>query len=166
MSNEEIYEEMEKAFTKTKKELGFKATLEELDEIFFLKDDAGSNGFISENYNRQLCHRMTDTFFSWYNYFHSIVMPNPQSIVNMTENQAFNEEEQQEIGILMNKIMTFIKKNQIAGITKDKQLEAEFIDESLAFWKNELKDKIAKYLIKVNKTWEQYSKPQTKKTRI
>ena len=58
--------------------------------------------------------------------------------------------------------MTFIKKNQIAGITKDKQMEAEFVDEGLNFWKNELKDKITTYLLKVNKTWEMYSKPQKK----
>jgi gas vesicle protein len=157
MTTEETYKELNKAFNKTKKELKFESSFEKLDEVFFLKDEALGNGFISDRYDRQLCARIVNTYFSWYNHLHSILMPNPQSIVNMTENQAFDDEEKNNLNLLMNKIMAYISKNNVIGVTKNVKLQGPFIDEGLKFWDEEIKEKLEFVMKKIQKHWEKYS---------
>ena len=158
MSNEETYEELTEAFSKLKNELKFKATFEELEEIFFLKDDAMSNGFISDRYDRQLCSRIVNAYFSWYNKLHAILMPNPQSIINMTENQAFNDEEKNKLNLLMNKIMAYIAKNTVNGLKKDIYAQGKFIDEGLNFWNDEIQKELEFVTERIQEYWEKYSK--------
>ena len=149
----ELMKEFEEEFEKTRKELGFKPTLAELDNIFFLKDFISKEGFVSNKLSRQICGRMVDLFGTWYNYLHTIVMPNPASMLNMTESQAFSDEEKQEIMALMAKCMSQVSKNTLNGLTKDKKEEAEFIDSSVELWKKELNPKLREMIKKVKSSW-------------
>lgn len=153
MSNEEIYQELNEAFEKIKKELNFKSEFEELDKVFFLKDDALGTGFISDRYDRQICARIVNTYFSWYNHLHSVLMPNPSSIVNMTENQAFSDDEKNELNLLMNKIMAYVSTNNIIGVTKNVQAQGPFIDEGLEFWNREIKEKLEFVMKRIQDHW-------------
>ncbi len=153
MPNGELMKEFEQEFEKIKKELGFKPTLEELDKIFFLKDFISKEGYVSNRLSRQMAGRMVDLFGTWYNYLHTLVMPNPASLLNMTENEAFSDDEKQGILVLMAKCMAQVSKNTMNGLTKDKKDEAEFIDSSFEFWKKELNPKLREIIKKVKSNW-------------
>ncbi len=150
----EILKELESEFEKLKKELKFKATLEELDEEFFIFDYVQDKGFLNTSLSRMICARAVDLFMSWYGYLHSLIIPNPQSILNITESQLFDEKEKGEIQQTMSRLLTLTSKNGYIGLIKDRKEEAKFIDECLSTWLN-LKPKLAEILKRVNKTWQE-----------
>lgn len=155
MEKKELLKELEKKFDEAKNGLGFQATFEELENVFFLKDAILSENFVSENFSRQLCSRISDTFLNWHNYLHSLLMPNPSHMTNQTESKLFNTEvERKEIWESLKKIMYLASLNSLAGISKDKKLEAQFIDESLDFWKTNFSLKMTEILRKVNGGWK------------
>jgi hypothetical protein len=158
---EELIKEFKEQFEAMKTELGFKSTLAEIEKVFFITDSIIREGYISKYLSRQICRRITDLFGSWYNYLHSLVMPSPGSMLNMTESQAFSDEEKHEIMILMNKIMALASKNTLVGITKDKKMEAGFIDESVAFWSKTVKPEMKRIVGKVQENWAEKSKLST-----
>ena len=158
----ELLKEFEKEFEKAKKELKFKATLEELDDIFFLKDYISKEGYISNKLSRQVCRRIVDLYLSWGQYLHGLLIPNPNSIVNMTESNAFDEEEKQEMTKLLEKLMLAANENNLISLNKDREAEKEFIDGSIALWK-EVKPKFEKITKKVNDRWEERIKAKPKK---
>ncbi len=154
----ETKEQFEQEFEKMKQELKFKATLEELDEVFFLKDFMMKEGFVSEKLSRAVCGRIADGFGGWGGYLHGLLLPNPSSIVNSTESQLFSDEEKQSITSVMNKTLEMTSRNSLIGLTKDKAEEAKFIDDSLDVWNNTLKPKLTEVMEKVNKHWENPNK--------
>jgi len=152
----ELLEELEQKFTALRKELKFKATFEQIDEIFFLKDYIQDKGFVSEKFSRMLCARMVDLYMSWYGYLHSLIMPSASSMASMTESHLFNEAEKQEIAKVKSRIMSLSSRNAIVGLTKDKQKEAEFIDAAVDAWP-EINAHLIRILTRVNEYW---SKPK------
>ena len=158
----ELLDEFEKEFEKAKKELKFKATLEELDDTYFLKDFISKEGFVSNRLSRQICRRIVDLYMSWAQYFHGLLMPNPNSIVNMAESNAIDDEDKEEITKLLDKLMLAANENNLIGLTKDKKAEAEFIDNSISLWK-EIKPVFEKVTKKVKGKWEDRLKSKPKK---
>jgi len=154
MNNKEILNELEKKFEDLKKELGFKSELQDIDEIFYIKDAILKDGFVSENIDRQICSRIIETYMGWTNYLHSLIVPNPQNILNISESRIFNSEQKKEINNMMKKAMEIISKNNWIGLTKNKQEEARFIDEAVNNWKNNFGIKLIKILEKVKGEWE------------
>lgn len=154
MNNKEILNELEKKFEELKKELGFKSELQDIDEIFYIKDAILKDGFVSENIDRQICSRIIETYMGWTNYLHSLIVPNPQNILNISESRIFNSEEKKEINNMMKKAMEISSKNSWIGLTKNKQEEARFIDEAVNNWKNNFGIKLIKILEKVKGEWE------------
>ena len=152
--DKELKKEFEEKFAAIKAELKFKSSLEELEKIFFLKDFIAERKYVSENLSRQLCARIVDLFNSWYGYLHGIMLPNPQSMINVTESQMFNEKEKKEIMRLMNKIIGFTSTNTLNGLLKDKAAEAKFIDDAMVLW-NEIIPKLVELMTKVNKNWKE-----------
>ena len=92
----EILAELKEKFENEKKRLGFKSSFDEVDKAFFIEDAVLQNGFVSETFSRQMCHRIVDTFSSWNNYMHSLIMPNPSHMINMTEAKAVDDEMKKE----------------------------------------------------------------------
>ncbi len=153
MENEELLKELENRFKKIKSEMGIKSSLEELDNAFFIKDFILKEGFISERLSRQINYKIVDTYMGWNEYFHSLIMPNPQNMLNISESKIFSKEEKKEIVEMMKKIMQISSKNNLILITKDKKGEGKFLDEGLEFWESEFKEKIARIMKKINKEW-------------
>ncbi len=154
MEKNDLVKEFEEGFKAMKEELGFSAALKELNTIFFLEDFIQKEGFVSRSLSRQVCARITDTFGAWFNYLHSLIMPNPSSMLNLTESQVFSEDDRNGIMTLMNKIMVLVSDNTLAGITKDKKLEAKFIDDSVELWKKEVKPKMKDIISRVRNNWD------------
>ncbi|MFH1326534.1 MAG: hypothetical protein ABIH59_00205 [archaeon] len=154
MEKTKLLKDLEEKFKKSKTEIGFSPDLEDIDRIFFIKDAILKEGFISERFSRQLCYRIVENYMGWNDYLHSIIMPNPQNILNMSESKIFSQEEKKEIVELMKKLMSISSRNSLIGLTKDQKAEKEFIDYSVDFWEKEFKEKITKIMAKVNKEWE------------
>jgi len=153
MSRDQILKELEEEFKLMKKDLQFGCSLDDLDDIFYIKDFILQIGYVSKSLSRTICRRIVDTLGSWNSYLHGLIIPNPNSMISISETKLFNEKEKEEIIKLMNKIMAFGNSNVLIGITKDKEKEAKFIDNSIKFWKEILSPKLEKIIIKVNDYW-------------
>lgn len=151
--NKELILEFEKEFEKMKQELGFDSSLEDLDKIFFIKDKISEEGFVSSRLDRQICGRIVETYMNWATYLHSLILPNPQNILNLSEAKVFDSEEKKEINDLMKEAMKMGSKNTWIGLTKDKSEEAKFIDEALNKWKNNFEPKLIKIIEKIKEEW-------------
>lgn len=153
MTNKELIKEFETAFDSLKKELKFKASLKDLDEVFFLKDLIAKEGFVSTQLSRMVCRRLLDTLFNYYGYFQSLILPNPQSMWQVPESQSFSDKEKSEIIKFMDKIMILSTRNLIIGLNKNKSDEGKLVDDCLSFWNNELQPKLLEITKKTNAMW-------------
>ncbi len=154
MNKKEILEELEEKFKIMKKELGFKTSLDELDEAFFIRDALLGARFVSEKLSRQVCSRIIDTYMVWTNYLHSLIMPNPGHMLNMNESKMFNEEEKRALLVLISKSMELTSRNNLIGLTKDRKEEAKFIDGALNFWIKSFKPEMIRVITKINNNWK------------
>jgi len=153
MSHVELLAHFEKQFSDLKKEMKISSSLEELDEIFYLRDMILKEGFVSNKLSRMLCSRIVNTYMSWSNYLHGLVMPNPNYMVNMAESQMFTDDDRQEIINLMNQILALVSLNSVLTLENDTRAESKFIDESVKFWKKTFQPKVMVFMKKVNKEW-------------
>ncbi len=152
--NKELLKELEDKFQIMQRDLGIKSSLEELDEIFFIKDHILKEGFVSNNLSRQICSRIVETYMSWTNYLHSLVVPNPQNILNISEAKLFDSEEKKIINDLMKKTMKLNSRNNLICLTKDKKEESEFIDDAIREWRENFNRKLIQIINKIKEGWE------------
>lgn len=157
MNNKELIKEFEEKFGIMKKELKFKSSLEDLDKVFFLKDFILKEGYVSNSLSRMVCARIVDTYFGWTNCLHSLVIPNPSSMINITECKMFEDKEKEDITRLMTKIMAFVRKNTLIGLTHNKAEEAKFIDNALKLW-NKVSPELINIIKKVTDSWNEKTK--------
>jgi len=151
METEKLIKELEEKFNKAKKELKFNASLTALDKSFFIKDAILKDGFVSERVSRQICFRVVEVFAGWNEYLHSLIMPNPQNMLNMGESKIFSQEEKKEITELMKKIMEISSRNSLIALKQDG--EGNLIDDAFNLWENEFKIKLIGIMSKINKEW-------------
>jgi hypothetical protein len=151
----EILNELKEKFAKMKADVGFKASFEELDEIFFLKDAVLGAGFVSETLSRQVCARIAEDYNLWMNYLHGVIFTNPGNLIAMTESKILGEAGRKSASGLLSKMASLISTNMLIGVTKDKKMEAEFIDGSVEFWNKTFKPEITRLLEQLNKGWKE-----------
>ncbi len=152
MGKKELLKELRESFKEMKKELGFETSFEELNKIFFFEDFILQAGFVSPNLSRMISSRIVDTFNSWTGRVHSWVVPNPSSMINISESHLFSEEEKKELTKLMNRFMALTSRNSINGLEQDKTEEKRFMDDAVRIW-NENKGSLLKYEKKINDFW-------------
>ena len=150
---DDVVPQLEEAFAKLKKELKLKTTLDQLDEIFFIRDFVRRERFVSNSLSRQLCGRIVDTYNAWLGYLHGLVMPNTGNIINMTEHQTLDDAEKTKLMTLMTELMVFNNTNVLIGLTKDKKQEAEFIDSAVTLWKETFLPTTVPILKELNAMW-------------
>lgn len=151
--NQELIKEFETEFAKLKKELGFKATLDELDSAFFIRDAVLTDGFVSNNLSRQVFSRITNTYMNWNNYLHGLVFMNPGNMMLMTESRMFKDDEKKKINTLISNAMGFVSANTLVGLMKDKKKEAKLIDDSMEFWNKTFRPEIEKIMKRISDGW-------------
>ena len=152
--------ELERSFIEWKNAEGFKASLEQLNEIFFIEDYILASGFVSPKINRMICGRIRDTFNSWITQVHAWLIPTPYSIISTSENQLFNDNERKELNLILKDFMSLVSLNVVVGLTKDLNREAEYVDNSLILWKKHLPTLI-ELSKKVQKNWQSSKKKET-----
>ena len=142
---------IEEAYNKIKKERKLQTNFEELDNFFNITDVIKQEGFIPKYFERFINKRIMDLFNSWTSYLHGLVLPNPNSMINMTEHQMFSDEERNNIMNLLNKIMVISSENSLNNISEKK---TNFIDNATEFWKKNYMPELKKILKKVNSEWK------------
>lgn len=149
----ELIKELKKEFEKTKKELGFKAEYDEIESCFYLEDSILDQGYISTRFSRQLCGRIISGITSWINTFHELIVPNAQNLISVNESKLFSKDERNDMFVYIKKIMALARMHNLIEISKDKKLEAEFIDECVRFWKEDFEPEMEKILKRINNGW-------------
>jgi len=162
MTKTELFKELEIEFNKLKNESGLKSSLEELDKYFFIKDSVLEKGFVSNNLSNQIRSRLIDVMVSWDNYLHGLVMPNPQNLFSINESKALNEKDRKEIMKIMSRAAYFVAKSGVIRIKKNRQAEAQFIDDVLNFWKNNYEPLFLKILEKIEEHWKEIKEDKEK----
>ena len=154
----EVLKSFEEEFEKLREDLGFKATLDELDSVFYLRDFVQQWGFVSTNLDRVLSGRIRDTFQSWLVFLHRLSMPNP-SYMPEAEEAALFESQREEQFALMHRYLAFITDNSIIGLQSDQKRQAEYFDEAMQLW-NETKEKLIEYHVIIRDHWSNFSNSQ------
>ncbi|MBU5688602.1 MAG: hypothetical protein KQA41_00020 [Candidatus Aenigmarchaeota archaeon] len=149
--NKDLLLELEKSFMEWKKESGFKASFDELDEIFFIRDYIQHAGFVSDKINRMICGRIRDTFSAWVNQISLWLFPS-QTLISFSESKVFDEKDREELNSILSEFMYIISLNTEIGLTKDKKKEGEFVDKSLEVWKKNL-PLLIRFTSKVREFW-------------
>lgn len=164
MNDGELIAKLESDFGQLRQRLGFNATFEALDEVFFFRDFVSQHKFVSNNLARMLSARISETFNSWVGHLHAWVVPNPGSMINVSEHNHFSEEEKQQMIQVMHAFMVVLSKNTCIGITKDQVAQKELFDEAIAVW-HEHKMTLERLTGKAHTYWVQEAKnlPQQKK---
>lgn len=160
----ELLQELQEAFKKEKERLGFIASFEELDSVYFIKDMILQNGFVSDTFSRSLCRRICDSYNAWASFTHRLLMPNPGSIPDMKESKSLQEEDKKKLQEIMHKSMEFSSRNSLIGLKKDYQAEAAFIDETLDYFNNTLAVDLIPIMEKVNSAWKEEEKEEAPQT--
>ena len=153
MENKDLMKEFEAEFQKLKSELNFKTSLEELDNIFFIKDYIKHQGFVSSQMPKQICSRIVETYNQWLGYLNSLIIPNQSYIPLFSEQEMLDEKEKEDIYKLITKTMVLTSKNTVIALGKSEESQGDYIDEAVDFWNNTFSKKISKLAHKINKGW-------------
>lgn len=151
---EDLIKELHEEFGKLKKSSNLKSSFEDINNIFFIEDAVLMSGFVSPGLSRQICSRIAETYNSWTGFLHELIFPNPHNMINMTESKLFSKEERDEMFALIQKVSELIDVNQLAGLSKDKALEAEFIDGAVTLWNSQFKEKLIVLIKKTREGWK------------
>jgi hypothetical protein len=82
-------------------------------------------------------------------------MSNPGFFANQTEAKLFQSEaDKKMIWDLMKVAMKFSSLHSVVGLSKNKELEARYIDESLVAWKERFNPGLTKILERVHEGWK------------
>ncbi|PIN74816.1 hypothetical protein COV18_06385 [Candidatus Woesearchaeota archaeon CG10_big_fil_rev_8_21_14_0_10_37_12] len=164
MEPDQILKKLETDFNKVKKELKIKQSLDELDNLFSVREIVLDKGRVPLDLGRSLASIAVNFYMGWYNYLNGLIMPNPGFIASMNESSIFSEEDKDKIHILMSKLMALSSLNGRITTSKDKKLAAEVIDRAIALWP-EFSKEVDELLQRVNAMWEKRSKDQPQKKR-
>ncbi|MFW5846673.1 MAG: hypothetical protein ACOCUU_00795 [Nanoarchaeota archaeon] len=155
MEKQEIIDKLKEKLNKEQEEIGMQVPFEEIDDSFYIKDHIVEKGHVSESAIKQMCSIVTETFQAWVGYLHSIIMPNPQNLLNVGESKVFDNEEKKEITNLMKTAMEISSRNSLIGLKKDKKLQVEFLKDCLKIWNEKFCPSMIKIMEKVNKEWKE-----------
>ena len=153
MENKKLIEELEEKFKKTSEKLKIKTSLDDLDGIFHIRDHVLKEGFVSNDLLRQVCYRIIETYMGWSEYLHSLIMPNPQNIINISESKVLSQDDKKEITELIKKVMELASRNSVIALTKDQKAEGELISDGKKLWESEFKPRLVRIMTKINGEW-------------
>ena len=140
-----------------KKDLKLKNNLDEFDERFSVRDFILSEGYVSDNLPRQFANRVGNYLDMWVNYLHSLVMPNPGSMINLTEHGILDEDDKSKIIKLIDGIMELTTSSVLAGFTQTNKDKSKYLNNCMDFCDNKLSVGLIPIIKKINTNWKQKS---------
>ena len=136
MDNEKIVEAMISEYQKVADDYSMRTSLSEYEEIFGLRDVTLKEGYLPSNLPLFLSWRAADFLFQYYNYMHSLLMPQPGSMLQAEENAFLDDAVRERISVEMRRIMSIIRKSTMATASKDKTMAVGVVDDAVALWNN------------------------------
>ncbi|MEM4719709.1 MAG: hypothetical protein QXG18_02500 [Candidatus Pacearchaeota archaeon] len=156
INKKELLKELKEKFEETKKNLGFKATYEEINSISYLEEMVFSQGYVSEQFSRQMINRIIEKYYSWLSEFYSWLYPQPPDAIHINESKKLSSEERKELLNLIERIMYLIRKNKrIVFEGLKKEVEGKFIDELVEFDKKYFTPILFKFNKKFEDSWKE-----------
>ena len=153
MDKEKLIKELKESFEKTKKDLKFKASFKEINDMCGLEDFILSQRFVSNNFSKQMIHKMVETLYSWISNLHSWILPQSYDAIFSNECKQISQEEKNEIYSVIGKIMYFIRKSKRIDFQENKTEEGRIVDELIEFNKNIFVPFMIKYNLKFEEFW-------------
>ncbi len=155
IDKKQIIREIEEKFKDAKKEIGFETSLENLDSAFSIKDSVLSNGFVSDNFSRQICSRIAEAYGSWVNYLNNLLIPSSGFIPFQTESKIFSSEQDRKlVWSLIRGAIQLTSLNNLINLNKDKKLEKDFIDSSYKYWVEVFSPSMEKIMQRSHEAWK------------
>ncbi len=156
MKKQEILEELKKQFELTKKKLNFKASYDEINNMSYIEDMALSQGFVSNQFPRQMINRIVETFYGWVGEIYSWIYTPQMDLIHGHEGKRLSEQEKKELLNMIDRIMYLVRKNKrIAFQGLIEKQEGEFVDELVEFDKKYFNPFMLKYHKKFENIWKQ-----------
>lgn len=155
-----ILENLDQEFEKYKKERNLNISLDDIDNIFFLRDFIQKEGYVSTKIGRTICYRITETYYSWIGYIHRLIIPNPNSIIETKESKVIENKE--KLLEIINKMTELSSRNTLIGIKKDTVAEAQFIEDAVSLWKT-VSPELIQILEQINAMWKTEKKESVHK---
>ena len=162
MDKKEILKELREKFDELRKNLKFKSTYEEINEMSYVEDMVLSDGYVSNQLSRKLINRMLETFASWIPELNVLLFPAPYDIGRLNENKTLTQEEKNEITDMISRIFYLYRKNKRIAF-EGLDGEGEFIDEMVRFNKTHFNPFMLKYHKKLEKFWQESNSKTNKK---
>ena len=128
--------------------------LETLDRELELIDMLSEKRELPQNLLVALRRRFTEFVYSWINFLHSFIVPNPQSIIANKDAEAFNEKEKDNIYKLMAVLSKMTRESsQFEADRLQEKEEAKFIRENFSKYMG-IKKELAELNKKVIAHWQ------------
>ena len=159
-----LLQELSERFEIVRAETGCKASFDDLDRVFYLRDFVLQAGYVSPDLSRAVCSRVRDTIFSWTGQLHNWVMPNPSSMVAMSEGGIWSDGDKDAMIALMRSQMALIGRNSMAGLSGDRAAEGRFIDDALELMRVQ-RPAVIEYARRTQEYWERESSAPQKQKR-
>lgn len=149
----DLLEQAKKEYAEMQKKYNITASFDEIDKIFFISDAILRENFVSTRLPFMISKRIVDTFSSWNNYMHKLLIPNPGYIPDVEENKVLTDEDKELLQKLIAKTMYIISVNTncIISLTDP----SEIIDESVAIWNQELSPGMGNITQKIKTMWKE-----------
>lgn len=161
MDKEKLLKELEVEFNNLKTRLKFKASFEEIDEIYHIRDTILAARVVNTNFYVQLINRLVECYSNWISIIHAWLMPPQFDLIYLNENKQLTEDERKELKSWLIQVMYLLRKNKEV-FYQDDLAKGNYIDELVEF--NEFHKKIMiKYHKKFKEYWEGEKSPSTKK---
>ncbi len=161
MEYKELIAEFRKEYDMLKKRHNKLPDYSKLNKIFYIEDFVAKTGFITD-VSRMLCWRVIEILTGWSDYMHYLLVPNPNSMIAVTESGLFNDEEKKAMTKLISRIMHLKVRNSKASMKHDTSKDIEIINDAVEFWERELYPATTKILDKTESYWEKSYKGEAK----
>jgi len=162
MVNEEqkLIEELKERYSVLHTKHGLKTSFEEYENNYGLTDAILKEGFVPKSLAIFLVFRASDFHFSWYNFMHSLLMPQPGSLLQMEESSYIDEEMRNKMKVEMRKAMSLIRKVNIVSASRDESLAIKTVDEFIRLWDESTKEVVHDISTLLSDKWSEDEKEE------
>ena len=162
MENEELklIEELKEQYSVLSAKQGLKTSFDDYENNYGLTDTILKEGFVPKALGIFLAFRASEFHFSWYNFMHSLLMPQPSSMLQMEESSYIDDDLRTQIKIEMRRTMTIIRKVNLVSATRDEALAVKTVDEFTGLWNNSTKELVRNISSLLSDKWSEDEKDE------
>ncbi len=154
MDETELVKIMTQKFDEFTKNHSLTFSLDEFDKEFGLKKIIFQRQYI-DDIESTLGESITNTYISWHNYLHGLLIPNSRNLSNVEESNLFSEEEKQNIMELVTKSLEFSSENALLSLQNEEEKLVDFYNRAYTFYVQKYKPKLVDIITKIHIHWKE-----------